>query len=454
MEDGGIESSSSDSLIDIQIEESLNRESLMSIDSANLKEDIYTLLGFIILLIFTVLMGIFGPSSFSEYSSSWKLLSKEKNASISLPIKGLSSLQRSMAFQIQFERSPNQILLITDVQISYSINFYYDTKLVREYSKDLKDCILKFEENKQMSQSIHLYSTSIIDYNNCDISIHLDGIPKEMDAVSISILYGTEQHTIFQIYFRVICFIITFIFAVILLIRLLRLPPRLWHLEQKITIPLLFFSCLEIDPLFIIFAYYPFTGFIYIEKFFTSIFDAYFYFFILTLFDSLRYKNRKTDKYFFLPKIILFFIYIAIVFIDTSAHHIPLLDELFLPRLNRSEDLMYIVRLASEIFFILLITVSILKAWFQIDITERYKFNMYIVSTATAIVTMIVCDFILNAVNKGKASSMKFITKFILKNLYTILMGYFHWPYEVLNDQTYDNKTDNKSDDGFFNTVE
>jgi hypothetical protein len=53
----------SDEMIDIQIEESLVWETLVTINSANYREDMLPLGGFFAILILTALTGIFGPPS-------------------------------------------------------------------------------------------------------------------------------------------------------------------------------------------------------------------------------------------------------------------------------------------------------------------------------------------------------------------------------------------------------
>ena len=54
---------SSDLLIDLQIEESLGRETLMSIDSSNHMDDTVTIAVYLLLLLLNIAVAYFGPNT-------------------------------------------------------------------------------------------------------------------------------------------------------------------------------------------------------------------------------------------------------------------------------------------------------------------------------------------------------------------------------------------------------
>ena len=122
--DEGLESSS-DELIDIQIEDSLVRETLMSIDSANCSDDVCTIIGFALTLVFMIFLGIFGPSStYTQQTEPYDIGHLESQATqIKLEIVDISSFNRAMSLALMFTRSEDQGDISGKIRYKYEAEF-------------------------------------------------------------------------------------------------------------------------------------------------------------------------------------------------------------------------------------------------------------------------------------------------------------------------------------------
>ena len=219
-------------------------------------------------------------------------------------------------------------------------------------------------------------------------------------------------------------------------------PVKLWHLEQKLTVPLLTLCILYNDPFYIFQAKSPTYVYILWNTIATSIFSAYFQFFILVLFDSLRYKNRKTDRFFFWPKIafcILLFLSSVIhgIYDDISSFHGTSADNY-----DSIEEILRWTQIMLNLFYLVWAIITIILAGIQIDVIERYKFYMYVATGGTSLLVLAIVRILFTALRLFRNSAIHFVMIFAIQNSFVLMMMYFHWPYEVINDQTYADETE------------
>ena len=443
--------SSSDDLIDIQIEESLVRETLMLIDSSNCKEDLFTLLCFCAALVLSIIIGMLGPPV-ENYTDSLAIISHDKiDETFVFPFRDFKKTMRNAQIEVFFskkvgEQSPNVI----PVTFSYNVNCYSDKQTIKTEHKTVKGAELNFAENEKDSSHFYLFSTSIIDFNKLVLDIDINDIDKSIGSITARLVTGSEQHTYFQLYVRTAYSIFILIFVIAFLTKLFGLSMKYWHLEQKLTVPLLFLTALNDNPMYFANIYFPSQLFVIFNRLIQAAYQAYFIFFILTLFDSLRYKNRKTDACFFGPKIALCFL----LFIVSVIHGVYDDTNIFSDNLKKNDTMgtrLTWLELSFTIILYILSFISIVRAMFQIDITEKYKLKIYIVSSITAMMFLFLVDIIERFSTKASKSSIDFVTKFSVKNIFVMLMTYFHWPYELFNDQTYDESgTSNRAQNDFF----
>lgn len=426
-------------MIDIQIEESLVRETLMSIDSSNFKEDIITLFCFFGILLISVLLGIFGSPAISSHltfcpisntsvvehfsSFSKKITPYYRFLSFSIiMIPTQSSFQNSeqlLSFQYQIECKRNDNFIIRKIDRSFT-DIKINSKPVSNY-KSIKN--IK-KENKNNFLYIFYDKIYSSDFDSIAIHIKFQQAQRYFSQFALRTEIGLPSHTVFQIYFRIVFCFFQFIFLLLLYLRLRIMPIKLWHLEQRLTIPLLILAILYDNPLYFMrylssktsnslnqksISPLPPSSEL-LETIISSLFDSYFNFFLLVIFDSLCFKNRKIDRCFFWPKI-TFFIFNTVVYAASSIRNdvsqyeiyhknqISTKNSIFsffsssfsLDKLLKIDplkpNLPFLVFIIWSAYFIWLIYV-VSNASCKVDVTERYKFNMYFTSSCFSLLLL------------------------------------------------------------------
>lgn len=233
-----------------------------------------------------------------------------------------------------------------------------------------------------------------------------------------------------------------------MIIRLRSKRFNAWHIEQKLTVFLMIIIALYNNPFYGI-KFVSWTVNYVIDSIFAGVISGYIVFFNLTLFDSLRSKNRDTTGFFYLPKIIIS-AFISILVLITSLLKIyeglknqksissplelTLIIDSFLPYL-------VFVAFAYIVFEIVLV-------FREIDPTETYKLNLYILTFSICVLGSLI------GYKLAGNNALIFTVKYAIISLFGILMAYFHWPYDVGVDQNYDETKDgmlhDQNEPGFF----
>ena len=426
-------------MIDIQIEESLGRETLMAIDSANFREDLVSILGFILILVITTISGLLGPRPLDTKTQINKFVSSKsltgfqgpQSQEISMTITNISSYNRFFSFSISFNRDDSKIPL--DQTFSYA----YKVTMIKGNQKWTKSnyvdgAHLHALNGSKVSSRIFIFSTKIVNFDTLQFYATVDSV-KGYNSINLIEENGFAQNTYFQIYFKLTFALIEIAFLVLFVNRLQMTQFKLWHLEQKLTAPLLLLVILYNNPLSWFTIAHPTHVTLVLDQIISCLFTVYFRFFILVLFDSLRYKNRKTDECFFIPKI-AFSIFNFLVLVSHRIYDV----------LSSSSQVIHETYSIIDLFetFLLVIYLvwvgfSIAVAGCQVDITERYKYIIYCVSGLTALTLLALSDIFLGFLGLFENSALKFVEEYSIMNVFVMLMAYFHWPYEVLHDQNY-----------------
>ena len=431
--------SSDDDMIDIQIEESLGRETLMAIDSANFREDLVSILGFILILVITSISGLLGPRPLDSKiqvnkfvsSSSLSGFQGPQSQEISMTITNISTYNRFFSFYISFNRGESPAPL--DQTFSYA----YKVTTIKGNQKQTKSNYvdgvhLKSVDGVKTSPRIKIFTTKIVNFDTLQFYATVDSV-KGYNSINLIEENGFVQNTYFQIYFKLTFAVIEIAFLVLFVNRLQMSQFKLWHLEQKLTAPLLLLVIVYNNPFSWFTIAHPTNVTLIIDEIISCLFTVYFRFFILVLFDSLRYKNRKTDQCFFIPKIV-FCIFNFLVLVIHGIYNV--LSSSPQKRADSSSAI-DIFELFLLIVYLVWVTASIGIAGCKVDITERYKYIIYCVSGITALILLALSDFFLGFLGYLENSALKFVESYAIVNVYVMLMAYFHWPYEVLHDQNY-----------------
>ncbi|KAK8839430.1 hypothetical protein M9Y10_031781 [Tritrichomonas musculus] len=440
--DNTVKDGSSDDMIDIRIEESLVRESLMKIDASNIRDDVLLLSLFLGIIIFSFILGCTNLQEYNNENPSQPIVA---NNVINYQKSDLTRRNRFVSFFLYLDREEVKDDVRAEVNLTYEAMCFSDNSLIHKSNKQFNNLNLYSAQGYTSTYPFNFYFDQIIDYNRISLDIRLITDPEiNFENVTISVYYGDEINTVISTLIKFTFSVIHFILLIKTISKLRTTTIRYWHLEQKLTIPLIFISIFYNNPFELIQIVSPSYAFLIYNCIIKSIFSAYFEFFILALFDSLRFKNRKIKACFFTPKIIfilfLFFIslvhriYITITSFDTS----PALDQ------DKSESVFRIIDLILYLLYYVWFMVSVILAGFQVDITERYKFNVYF-TTCFASLMLLGIVYCLNLFAFFENKTLGFFVPLTTINLFVILMFCFHYPYEVLDGRY--NSNDNGSND-------
>lgn len=445
------ESSSDRFLIDIQIEESLSRETLMSIDSTNKKEDCITFFFIFFLLFITTIVGIYGPSAQISFNSVYTFLKNEKTVTFSY--SGLSNFNHLIQLKIALFKknlATQQRQIPTKIPLKIKINCYKQNNILNTYLFDVDDFSINFQNSKNWTNDKIVFTDRLINYDKLKITITFDDdFQNYFLKCRVTWTLGNPEHPLIQMWFRGIYSLSCMISLIIFLTRLKKTPFKIWHLEQKLTVFLVFIVFFADDPLYFSQKLESKKIGVIFDIFSMSFFYSYLQFFALTLFDSLRYKNRKIGRCFFAPKILIFLILLITkilhFYIDESQT-----TELIKKFSSQAKFAINSFYSIINIIYIILMIVTILRAGAFIDITERYKFFVYSNVLIICVSVIFIVDFILKRKKKFQNSSLPFLINFTIQNLFVLLMVIFHWPYETLTDQQYHDTGEGATESDFF----
>lgn len=432
------EGSSSEDMIDIQIEDSLVRESLMTIDSINFKKALCAIFGFAFLLLVLMVMGIAGPTpTLITGSESHELNGRKKR--IELNLLNLSSLSRFIEVSMVFQRNSTSVNASGIARVTYEALFVNSKE---EYVHPISIMShvgeVIFEKGELDSKPVTVWRDNILDFENMSISLRVDRVPQNVFSVYTQVKMGDTKHTVFQIYFRSAASLVGFVCLVMFLRSLSVSSMRLWHLEQKLTVPLLVLLILYDNPFYIFHANSPTKTHVITNTILSATFLSYFRFFILVLFASLRFKNRKTERCFFQPKLI----FVMMLFIASIIHGVY--DDIasFDIEIVETDELEAKIRWTEVTLYLIYITwtaIAIIHAGFNVDVTERYKFIVYLIGGCTALLMLLSVHVLFAWKGWFKDSSLSFIMSFAVENVFVLMMVYFHWPFEGVADKKEDN---------------
>ena len=422
--------SSKDEFIDLQIEESLSREMLMHIDTANTKEDCSTITVYLILIFLIFFIGIKGPPPEKSILNE-RIFLNNKN-SVIFSLDNITEWNHFIIFSYQFlYNSFNETLIINNFNFEVTLTFLKSSQIISVPKKISK--ILKISINN-LNNFENLYFDHYPIYNEIKALVQIQTPNKNIKGIRIKWEFGDSSYPITQIIFRLMYAFVCILSFLMFLIRLITIPYRNWHLEQKITSYLVFFCILADNPLYIQQLIWPSQFGAWLDLIFLTLYKVYFRFFIIVLFDSLRYQNRKIYSYFYVPKILFIIINFIIELIYSILNSKEIILNNFYFNQNHLLLFKYLEIFLSIIFYIWVIIVTF-KSYLFIDITERYKFNIYIIISIISFLIIISNQFVFQQISLFSNSSLSFLLSFSIQNFFVILMIAFHWPRESILDQ-------------------
>lgn len=421
----------SDEMIDIRIEDSLVQESLLKIDASSIKDDIILLLIFFGIIILNFFVGC---SNIKENIKETENHPFTSNMLMNYQKTELSNKNRFISLFLYFDR------LETDETVKMRANFTYEAKffkgktLLRTTKQKITNILFQSKSGYSTTLPFNFYYDQIIDYERIFVTIQfVTELENEYENATISVYYGNSFLNLISISLKSTFSMIHIFLLILIILQLKGERIKYWHLEQKLTIPLVFFTIFYNDPIEIIHLLIsPSYSVLIFDCIAKSVFTSYFEFFILALFDSLRYKNRKIKKFFFTPKIIFILFLFSVSLSHRIYDTITSFDSSPAFEQDSVELAFRIIEIIFHLIYYLWFVSSLVKSAMQVDVTERYKFNIYFATCFSSLMVLSL-SYCLSFIEFFKNKTLNIFVPIATINLFVMLMLCFHYPYEVLD---------------------
>jgi hypothetical protein len=420
--------SSSGPLIDIQIEDSLGRETLMSIDNSNRNEDLLSLVFFVCLMLLNVVVGLFGPAPTQHYSV-YSTLNHDKLHSqkfATFPIASLSPLNHHLSFGIVPSfTSPNETLT---ANVSVQTDLIGEKQALDFFAYSLP--AITFNRSNQTTEIARVFSHRIGRYKSFSTRVAFRGGQVERLVGCFGQWeIGNKSFTVLEASYR-------FLFAALILVcciffqwKLKGTSIHLWHLEQKMTLILMIIAILMNNPLYYFLVLQAISSLGMVNTILLSVFEVFVKFYILVIFDSLRFKTRKISDCFFTPKLLFFGLFLVF-----HAELELLRSGIEQPVFMAFQLIVAAFRLIFECAFLVWLGFAVIRSWKDSDVTEGHKFVLYL-SVCGVMLFVNACLECFKHLSADPGTCAAFVIRISINNFFVLLMTLFHWPYEVIADQ-------------------
>jgi hypothetical protein len=402
----------------------------MRIDSSGFPEFVTVFPVIIICLAGLAAIGFFGPAAILTVASPPHNLTTHRTdtgQTFNFNLSSLSTLNRFVRISFVLSRRTTLRPMKAQVQYQSHFDFFLPSGRRQDVHSDFaRTSPILIPAHQRSSKRFVVLSNIVVDYVTLDMKLDLLAIASEFTQVRIIANYGNPKHTYFQLVVRLVSCTAALLAALAFAVKL-RVAAG-WHFEQKLTLPLLVLAIFYNNPFYPIQAFSPSRTYIIYDTIARDVFNAYFRFFILALFDSLRYKNRKvTGGCFYLPKIAI----VLVLFLSSVAHGIYDDMALFgLPRVSKDhvEENLRGVQLMLFFLYVFWALGTIGLAGIGVDWTERHKFTVYAATGVTAIAVLSIVHLLFDRFVRLHHTALRFIMGFGVENGFVLLMAFFHWP--------------------------
>lgn len=416
-------------LYDVQIGDVSGQDSLMSVETGSVKDDILSILLFLLIIISTGMAGYFGPPIRKS-----GLLDFKYHQSIYLTPKN-RYLRLSILFNLEKPAQNNSL----PVKFDYTIKTIKKGQALAEIKKQFQNNCLILPGQTQ-TLPMEFFYDRFVRYDEADIQISFD---KNGEFVGGNILWESldEYHAFFNIWVRSI-FIVSSIIVCTLFITRLYNSKNGYNKEQIITALMSQVAIYGTNPLYPLLVFFPYSLFSYIEDiaFSVSTTCVLLSSTLIIVLNSIAKKNKKLNTVFIVVGIYAFLFIFAILHEFTK-------ENVFSP------SLAYIFNLIYGILFVLysLITISLsILTLIRTDSSERHKFTVYTIVFAFTFIFLGISTLFEAKTNNSSGASLKIATI----HCFAILLVYFHWPYETSIDQQYNEGFDDQNVDDFEPSID
>jgi hypothetical protein len=158
---------------------------------------------------------------------------------------------------------------------------------------------------------------------------------------------------------------------------------------------------------------------------------------ILVLLDLLLHKNAKGVFSLFRPELLLGFLEFLCE-LCLSASELFWLKGAPHPFKSGSERFVEFCQIAVNVVFVVWASLRASKVVRSIDVTERFHTYLYVIAVSAVVVQALIVLVFGKLFEWFQGTVVEFLTAFGVHNNFTLMMLYFHWPYEPVADMTYE----------------
>jgi hypothetical protein len=395
-------------LSDVQIEDITFRVPSLAIDNAVVKDDVFAILSFIAIVALTILSALIGPSA------------------TDVDLLPLNFSRHSGIERLAYEFAP---LTQLNRFFSLSLNFV-GVGEISESPKTTIDCrfVMRSIEGtflRSLNQTLTLQSDDgaevflFRDHIFSDLSINVrcvfEGMHPRFQSVHIKSVTAVPGYVFLQAFLRIVFSFFSLLFLGFFIARLIHIPRQALQIEQKLTAVLLLLTFLYCNPAVLYDLYRPTETYRRTVLVLEGVMKMFMLFFLLVIFGNFQYRHTKPGIGFFLG-----------TFTFTVTVWVFSIEAIWQSTTRLREQL-------TSVCAAVWLLISVFRAWWILDPVDAYKFKVYLAATL-GIATALHVGIILPATG----AAVRFAVQFGVQNVFAFMMTYWHWPYSVTADQTYD----------------
>jgi hypothetical protein len=418
-----------DSYLDVRLDP--RHEPTMMLIETGARNDVLLVLGFFVFAVAAIsLAGIFGARRVQQEMIPLVLPSNVSKASISVKIPGVfpQTLFLSLDFQFQLP-NPAPILTTSHISLSYLILFYKGNIEIQREQGEIAQ-YFDFAKGQTKSREVNFFFDRFVSADQLDLRIDSTEVRSIADIVIIWTT-GEVRHIQFQAWIRGI-FGVILLGALLLFSRKMAVGSRAATLEQKITLILSISAVIGVNPLFFFFVIEPSLVHDIVTEIVYRIFTSWVFVFVLIVINEVN-SDRGSQSIRFSHVIV----FLVLIVVETAN---PLLRQgselLQLRETNRMVDLVDQIKIVLSVILIVWFIYLCVTRGSQIDVTERFKFLVY-VPVFTVVILICACEKILNQCKSLADTSGLFGLRLGTLTAFVLVMIFVHWPYELAKDEVY-----------------
>ena len=427
------------SLADVRISERGEEDVLMLIETNSKKDILISVFLFLAVIVSPTCAGFFGPPLIHTDRTRYSLTPNTMNV-LHHSIPGVVPQNQFLVAKLAFEQAnPTEDEAHTQVIFNYLLIFQADGREVRRESGSFHEAV-HFAPRQELSEEIPFFFDRFLRYDRVEVRIDFSGFELLTDAVIIWQV-GDINHLKFQLWLRATFGVACVVSFVVFWMRLKSIPRVNWTVEQTATLVLNLLALFGINPLFLLYAYYPSLLQEVLNEFEERAFKSFIFLFILLVVDNLKHEKKS----FFLPPKMAFFVVLFLVEV------IPLWVMPFGLEITGHNIIMALktVRLLLYVIFAGWYGYIFYHAWISVDQVEHFVMYVYgfvftiaILASASEVLSTFLSEF----VNETALFTLRFSSLYG----FVLLMVFCHWPYEYQIDEIYDNPENEEGENGLL----